>query len=202
MLLLVAALAGAGLAIKSARNTADQQRTADIAGRLAAQSTALDALNPITASLLAGAAWRIAPTAQARYSLLESLAQPVRGILTAQSGVVTALAYGGGAKTLAASYQDGTIRLWDLASHHLISTATWGAAAFALAFTGGGKFLEVAGRAAIGVWNLASQASILARPLAGVTGGSAVAFSPDGKRWPPAVVTGTSGSGTRPPSRR
>ena len=52
--------------------------------RLAAQSTALEAADPVTAALLAGAAWRIAPTAQARYSLLESLAQPVRGILAAR----------------------------------------------------------------------------------------------------------------------
>ena len=96
VVLLLAALAGAGLAVRSARNTADQQRTTDLSGRLAAQSTALEALDPLTASLLAGAAWRIAPTAQARYSLLESLAQPVRGILAAEPGVVTALAYGPG----------------------------------------------------------------------------------------------------------
>ena len=64
----------------------DQQRTADVSQRLAAQSTALEATDPVTASLLAGAAWRIAPTAQARYSLLESLAQPVRGVLSRAVG--------------------------------------------------------------------------------------------------------------------
>ncbi len=83
--------------------------------------------------------------------MLESLAQPVRGTLAAQSGVVTAVAYSPGSKTLAAGYQDGTIRLWDVASHRLISTASWGGAARALAFTGGGKTLEVAGPAAVGV---------------------------------------------------
>ena len=62
----------------------------------------------------------------------------------------------------------------------LISTATWSGAALALAFTGGGKTLEVAGPAAVGIWNLANQAAIAAQPLAGVTGGRAVAFSPDG----------------------
>src|SRR4029077_1093185 len=44
---------------------------------------------------------------------------------------------GPGGKTLAAAYRDGTIRLWDTASHRVISTATWGGAADALAFTGG-----------------------------------------------------------------
>ncbi len=180
VLLLLAALAGAGLEVRSARNSAAQQRTADVSDRLAAQSTALEATDPLTASLLAGAAWRIAPTAQARYSLLESLAQPVRGILAAQSGVVTAVAYSPGGKTLAAGYSGGTIRLWDVASHRVISTASWGGAALALAFTGGGKTLEVAGPAAVGIWNLTNQAAIAAQPLAGVTGGRAVAFSPDG----------------------
>src|SRR5580704_4587095 len=179
-LLLLTALAGAGLEVRSARNSAAQQRTADASERLAAQSTALEATDPVTASLLAGAAWRIAPTAQARYSLVESLAQPVRGTLAAQSGVVTAVAYSPGGKTLAASYRDGAIRLWDIASRRLISTASWGGAALALAFTGGGKTLEVAGPAAVGIWDLTNQATIAARPLASVTGGSSVAFSPDG----------------------
>ena len=92
----------------------------------------------------------------------------------------TAVAYSPRGKTLAAGYQDGTIRLWDIASHRLVSTASWGGAALALAFTGGGKTLEVAGPAAMGVWDLANEASIAARPLAGVTDGRSVAFSPDG----------------------
>ena len=119
-LVVIAALAGAGIAVRNARITADQQRTADVAQRLAGQSMALDATDPVTASLLAAAAWRLAPTAQTRYSLLESLAQPGRGVLTAQSGVVTALAYSPDGTKMAAGYQDGTIRLWDLASHRLI----------------------------------------------------------------------------------
>ena len=180
VLLLLAALAGAGLDVRSARNSAAQQRTVDVSDRLAAQSTALEATDPLTASLLAGAAWRIAPTAQARYSLLESLAQPVRGILAAQSGVVTAVAYSPGGKTLAAGYSSGTIRLWDVGSHRLVSTASWGGAALALAFTGSGRTLEVAGPAAVGIWNLTNRATIAAQPLADVTGGRSVAFSPDG----------------------
>jgi WD40 repeat protein len=180
VVVVIAVLAGAVVAVRSARTTAGQQRATDVSGRLAAQSTALDAQDPITAALLAGAAWQIAPTAQARYSLLESLAQPVRGVLTAQSGVVTALAYAPHGGTLAAGYSDGTIRLWDVSSHRLISTTTWGAAALALAFTGGGKTLEVADPDAIGVWNLTGGAKIATRQLAGQIAGGAVAFSPDG----------------------
>jgi WD40 repeat protein len=178
--LVIAALAGAGIAVKSARANAARQSTANVGQRIAVQSTALDGSDPVTAALLAGAAWRLSPTAQARYSLLQSLAQPVRGILTAPSGVVTALAYSPDGSTLAAGYSDGAIRLWDLASHRTISATTWGATPLALAFTSGGKLLEVADAGAVGTWNLASQARITARPFANPAQGSAVAFSPDG----------------------
>ncbi|HJY96807.1 MAG TPA: WD40 repeat domain-containing protein, partial [Streptosporangiaceae bacterium] len=130
---------------------------------------------------LAGAAWRLAPTAQARYSLLQSLAQPVRGVLTASSGVVTALAYSPDGTTLAAGYSGGAIRLWDLASDRPISATSWGATPSALAFTGGGKELEVADAAAAGTWNLTDRARITTRPFASPARANAVAFSPDGK---------------------
>ncbi len=180
-LVVIAALGVAGIAADNARTTAGQHNAVDVSDSLAAQSTALDAADPATAALLAAAAWRIAPTAQARYSLLESLVQPVRGILTSQSGVVTVLAYSPGGATLAAGYQDGTIRLWNLASHRLIAAASLGAVPVALAFTGGGATLEVAGSGAVGSWNLADQARIVLRPLAGQANALSVAFSPDGK---------------------
>ena len=177
----VAALIVAVVAGQSARTTAGQQDAAAVSERVAAQSTALDAADPVTAALLAAAAWRVAPTAQARFSLLEALVQPVRGILTAQSGVVTALAYSPGGGTLAAGYQDGTIRLWDVASHHLIGTASWGPVPLALAFTTGGTRLEVADADSAGSWDLTNGARVAVQPLAGESAGGSVAFSPDGK---------------------
>ncbi|HTX27823.1 MAG TPA: AAA family ATPase [Streptosporangiaceae bacterium] len=180
-LVVIAALVAAGVAAHEARTTAGQQNAVATSQRLAQQSTALEAADPATAALLAAAAWRIAPTAQARYSLLESLAQPVRGILTAQSGVVTALAYGPGGRSLAAGYQDGTIRLWDVASHRLIGTASLGAVPLALAFTASGTTLEVAASDAVGSWDLTNQAHITLLPLAGPTNAGSIAFSPDAK---------------------
>jgi WD40 repeat protein len=191
--LVIAALAGAGLAVKDARTTAAQQSTTDAAQRLAAQSTALDATDPVTAALLAGAAWRLAPTAQARYSLLQLLAQPVRGVLTAPSGVVTALAYSPNGTTLAAGYSGGAIRLWDLASRRTIGATTWRGTPLALAFTGGGQQLEVADAGAVGTWSLANQARIIARPFASPAQGNAVAFSPDGRT----VATGSTDGNVR-----
>ena len=176
----VAALAGAGVAVKDARTSAARQGTANTAQGLAAQSTALDATDPVTAALLAGAAWRLDPTAQARYSLLQSLAQPVRGILTAPSGVVTALAYSPDGGTLAAGYSGGTIRLWDLASHRTIRVTTFGAAPLALAFAGGGSCSRprTPAPSAPGTWP--PRPGSAARPLSSPAQGRAVAFSPDG----------------------
>ena len=70
---------------------------------------------------------------------------------------MTTVAYSPDGKTLAAGYQDGTIRLWDVASHRLISTA--GRPVYALAFSPDGTTLATAGgdgRARL--WNVAIPA--------------------------------------------
>ena len=189
--LVAAALAGAGVAVRNARTSAARQSTTNISQRLAAQSTALDTTDPVTAALLAGAAWRLAPTAQARYSLLQSLAQPVRGVLTASSGVVTAMAYSPDGATLAAGYSGGAIRLWNLVSHRTLSATSWGATPLALAFTAGGTQLQIADASAVGTWNLSGQARVATRPLAGAAKGNAVAFSPDGQTMASGGADGT-----------
>ena len=168
VVLLIAALAGTGIAINAAR-TADQQRSAAISGRLTAQSTALDAVDPVTASLLAVAAWRVSPTPQARYSVLESLAQPVRGVLTSNSFLLSTLTFSPDGRTLAAGYGDGVIRLWDLASHQPIRTTVWQSSADtrpkALAFGDNGKTLEAAMPGAILKWNFGGHAKAVISPF-------------------------------------
>jgi WD40 repeat protein len=180
VLLLIAALAGAGLAVRSARKSAGQQQTENTSVRLAAQSTAMEAADPATAALLAGVAWRISPTAQARYSLLQALAQPARGVLSAPAGTVTTLIASPDGRTLAAAYLNGTIRLWNATTHRLISSATWNGHVLALAFADHGRALAIAGPAATGSWDLRNGTKVAARPLAGLTAGGAVALSPDG----------------------
>ena len=81
IVLLIASLVGAGIAVAVARN-ANQQRSLAVSGQFAAQSEQLDVVDPVSASLLAAAAWRIAPAAQARESMLEALAQGARAVLT------------------------------------------------------------------------------------------------------------------------
>ena len=181
VVLLIAAIAGAGIAAAAARN-ASQQRTIAVSGQLAGESEALDAGNPVTASRLAAAAWRIAPTAQARDSMLDALAQPDHGVLPADTGgnfPVTQVVFSPDGKTLATVGGDSGARLWDLATHAQIGTPLGRSVATAAAFSPDSKTLATAGDGASRLWDLATHAQIGA-PL-GSGEASAAAFSHDGK---------------------
>ena len=202
VVLLIAAIAGAGIAAAAARN-ASQQRTIAVSGQLAGESEALDAGDPVTASRLAAAAWRIAPTAQARDSMLDALAQPDHGVLPVDSGIfpVTQVVFSPDGKTLATVGGDGTARLWDLATHAQIGTPLGGDVATAAAFSPNGKTLATVARdGASRLWDLATHAQI-GTPLGGGVA-SAVAFSPDGTTLATAATTARPGCGTWPPTPR
>ena len=181
VVLLIAAIAGAGIAAAAARN-ASQQRTIAVSSQLAGESEALDAGDPVTASRLAAAAWRIAPTAQARDSMLDALAQPDHGVLPADTGgffPVTQVVFSPDGKTLATVGGDSGARLWDLATHAQIGTPLGRSVATAAAFSPDSKTLATAGDGASRLWDLATHAQI-GTPL-GSGEASAAAFSHDGK---------------------
>ena len=119
VLLLVFSLAGAGIAARADR-TANQQRNAAVSNQLAAESEALDATNPVTAAALASAAWKIDPTADARTSLLDVLAQPERAAVTAAGGNVETLAFSPDGKRFATATDSGEDQIWDTATRRTI----------------------------------------------------------------------------------
>jgi len=180
VVLLIAAVAGAAIAAAAARN-ASQQRTIAVSGQLAGESEALDAGDPVTASRLAAAAWRIAPTAQARDSMLDALAQPDHGVLPADTGAFfpVTLVFSPDGKTLATMGGNGGARLWDLATNTQIGTPLGRSVATAAAFSPDSKTLATVGDSGARLWDLATHTQI-GTPL-GSGEASAVAFSPDGK---------------------
>jgi WD40 repeat protein len=180
VLLLIASVAGAGIAGAAARN-ANQQRTVAVAGQLAAESEALDAADPVTASLLAAAAWQIDPTAQARASMLDVLAQPDHGAVSAGNDFLaigpTGVEFSPDGKTLAITGGPGQVRLWDLTTHTQIALPSRYSVA-AVAFSPDGKTLAIEAYG-VRLWDLTTHHKIGASfgPLTTY----AMAFTPDGK---------------------
>ena len=186
-LLTVLAVAASGVAATAARN-ANQQRTVAVSGQLAAESEGLDTEDPVMAALLGAAAWQIAPTAQARVSLLDVLAQPDHGVLPAGGGgTVIPVAFSPDGKILATASL-GAARLWDLATGHQIGAPLTAGDVEAVAFSPGGKILATtSGDGTAQLWDLATHHQVgsqLGRPPEGGFGGTGpptLAFSPDGR---------------------
>ncbi|MBO0786728.1 MAG: hypothetical protein J2P33_11720, partial [Actinobacteria bacterium] len=137
-LLLVALAIGATFFVLS-RN-AEHQRNLAVSAQVAAEGEALDYQEPLTASLLAAAAWRIAPTSQARVSLLDALAQPDHGVPLVGRSPAVAVAFSPDGKTLAtasASYspRTGSARLWRVATRQQVAKLLGARQVTAVAFS-------------------------------------------------------------------
>jgi WD40 repeat protein len=182
--LLIASLAGAGIAVRAAQN-ANRQSSIRLSGQLAAESEESEATDPVTASLLAAAAWRISQTGQARESMLDALAQPNRGLFTGSTGE-QAVAFSPGGKILATGSLHGEAELWDVATHRRlgapINTGSGGVTSggvTSVAFSPSGTILATAGRE-VQLWDVPSHRQLGAPISAGPSGATSVAFSPSG----------------------
>jgi hypothetical protein len=127
--LTVIAVSAAGIAVNAAADAsrqaanASRQHAIALSRELAAESLAADSANPLTARRLAVAAWRVFPTGQAGSALASLLMeQQQRGILhgnPANAGV-RVVSFSPDGKLLAASYGDGTVRLWNPATQQAV----------------------------------------------------------------------------------
>jgi WD40 repeat protein len=186
--LLVIAVIAAIIAVSSARN-ADHQRTFAISRQLAAQSETL-AGDPDTSALLAAAAWRLAPTSEARDSVIARLSQPHRATLAGHREAVRSVAFSPDGKTLATGSFDHTVRFWDVATRRQFGPPLSGeidiTSVTGLAFSPDGRTLATTSGSGAQLWDVTGRHRLgdpLTHPIKDGNGEHvySVAFSPDGK---------------------
>jgi WD40 repeat protein len=160
----------------AARDNAQSREVAIEADQVRGQSAEL-------AAQLSLAAYRIAPTAEARASLLESSGSPAAAGLTDSTGIVQAVSLSPDRRVLAVAGADGTLRLWDVARPaHPASLGSPLLAAnrqkplYAVAFSPDGSFLAAAGAGkTVTLWDMRTPG----RPaeLGSLTGPTSTVYS-------------------------
>jgi WD40 repeat protein len=97
-----------------ARQSSNRERNAAIAAKVLLQANDLHDTNPDLAAQLVVAAYRLADTADARASLLNTFATPYVTLLNGHTDIVHDLAYSRDGRTLLSAGGDHTLRLWSV----------------------------------------------------------------------------------------
>ena len=184
LVVLVIGLASvAVLAFHNSQVAIDQRNVAD-SDQLAAQSEILGNTDPALSRLESLAAWRISPTSAARYAMLAAAARPGIAVLNGGTGAVTAVAFSPDGRTLASTSDDGTARLWDVATRQQIGQPmTTNDRSVSLAFSPDSMTLATVGEVTgVQLWDVATRhksgGPLGDKPYARA---DSVAFSGDGK---------------------
>ncbi|WP_433219974.1 helix-turn-helix domain-containing protein [Dactylosporangium sp. CS-047395] len=169
------------------RHAAVGQRNEALSRMIAGRADWLRERDPTLAGQVALAAYRTAPTVEARSSLLDAAATPAPARLGPFERAAQAVVLLPTRGLLAAAGADQTVRLWDTSvSPPRAGAALQGStgALFALAASPDGRLLAAAGAdAKVHVWRLGSLTHPEALPALDGPGGTvyALAFSPDGQ---------------------
>jgi transcriptional regulator with XRE-family HTH domain len=125
LVVLVVVTAATGVvAIRSQQATREQRDNA-LSGKVANDATALRTVNPALAAQLSLAAYRLAPTSEARGSLLSTFGTPYATRLAGHPGSLYSVTFSPDGHTMITGSTDRTARLWDVADpHHPREVAT------------------------------------------------------------------------------
>ncbi|WP_406104747.1 hypothetical protein [Micromonospora globbae] len=177
-------------ALQSERETAVAQRKVAVSRMLAGRADRLRATDPALAKQLSLAAYRIAPTHEARSSVLDSYAGPTATRLGGFAQEVQALAVDPRRRLVAAGSADRSVRLWrvgDAPAPTPVGPPLDGPTdtIYAVAFSPDGATLAAAGGdGRLHLWSVAADGrpAPAGAPLTGPTSTIySVAFSPDGR---------------------
>jgi WD40 repeat protein len=166
------------------RNHAVYQRNAAIADQLSIQSQDIGDSNPVLSRLLSVAAWDIHPSSQAYDAMLAAATRPGIAVLSAGGGAVYGTAFSPNGEILATANNDGTVRLWDTATHEQISRPlnARAGAAYTVAFNRDGGVLAAGYHdGTVRLWSVATHRQMGKLGGDQTQGVNSVAFSPDGK---------------------
>ena len=194
LLALVIGLASVAVLAFLARQDAVHQRDVAASGQLVNESEIQGDTNPTMSKLLSLAAWRIHPSKDTRYAMLAAAASPGIAGLIGHADRVHTVDFSPDGKILVSGSYDGTVRLWDVASHHQIGRPLIGhdREIYSVAFSSDDKTLASAGDdGTVRLWDVATHRQI-GSPLNGHHGEvNSVAFSPDGNTLASAGDDGT-----------
>ena len=168
-----------------AQHTASHQLGLAISGQLISQSEEQGDTNPALAKFESLAAWRINPSPQARYAMLNAAALPGIATLTGDSTPVNSVAFSPDGKTLASGSDGGMVMLQNVATGEPVgrsSTARFKLSIESVMFSPGGKALAGSSIDGTGLlWDVATHQQI-GQPFPSSPGAlGPVAISPDGE---------------------
>jgi WD40 repeat protein len=171
------------------RTTATEQRNLAISRQVAIEANQLRTTDIALAMQLSLAAYRIAPTPEARSSVLDAFATPAVTRINGPAGVMQSVAVTGNGRTMATAGTGPSLQLWNVArpgrpvvyGRPLVGHTD---TIYAVAFRPDGRILASAsGDKTIRLWDVANpdKASLIGAPLTGPANTVySVAFSPDG----------------------
>ncbi|MFJ8106489.1 hypothetical protein [Streptomyces sp. NPDC096132] len=195
---LVVTAATAGVLAVGSRNSAVQQRNVALARKAAADAAEIRRQNPALAAQLNLAAYRLAPTADVREQLMNTVATPYTSRLTGHTSDVVSVSFAPRSTVLATASWDRTVRLWDVGNAHRpvrLAVLKQPRRLLSVALGQGGRVLAAASERAVRLWDVADrrapvELSTLPDQPATPTW---VAFRPDGD----IVATGHTDGATR-----